>query len=279
MIRALVDTSFTLRATLLSGSTPTDPSPDTATVEVVRKDGTVVLAAGAATDNLGTGIFGRTLTAEEMGLLDTLEARWTGTTSNGEPFTIVTHTEVVGGFLCPLSDLTGDFPQGAAETDADYDARLAKIRTAAEQRLESQCHQAFVPRYAYETRIARRRLRLSHAPRLIRSLEIDDTVYPQSTIDALVIAGSVVHFGSGLSRWYGPTTIGYEHGLDYPSEDIREAVRLAATETFTSTPDGRVVRREADGQAVTYASPSSSGGFMDPVLRAIVRDHQPALVA
>jgi hypothetical protein len=48
---------------------------------------------------------------------------------------------------------------------------------------------------------------------------------------------------------------------------------------FTSTADGRVVRREADGQAVTYASPSSSGGFLNPTLRALVRDLQRPLVA
>jgi hypothetical protein len=282
MNRALVNAPYTLEATLFSGATPTDPAPDDATVEVVRADGTVVIAAGAATNNTGTGTFARTLTSAQMALLDTLEARWTMTVGS-ETTTLRTHVEVVGGFLCTLADLAEEFSQGSSESDADYAARLTRIRTAAEQRLESECRQAFVPRYALETsRMARKRLRLNRSPvRLIRSLSVDGTAYGQSTIDAVTwgAGGSVYLVPWASSRWYGATTVGYEFGHDFPDERVREAVVAVARETFSDSTDGRVVRREADGQAVTYASPSSSGGFLDPGLRSLVRDLQRSLVA
>jgi hypothetical protein len=281
MNRALVNAPYTLEATLFSGTTPTDPAPDVATVEVVRADGTVVLAAGSATNNTGTGTFARTLTSAQMALLDTLEVRWS-TTVGSEPVTLRTHVEVVGGFLCSLVDLGEEFAQASGEDAADYLARLARIRTVAEQRLEAACRQAFVPRYALETsRMARRRLRLNHAPvREIRSLSIDGQAYGASTIDALQWgAGGALYLVPTSGGWWGATTVGYEHGHDFPDERVREAVLAVARETFSESADGRVVRREADGQAVTYASPSSSGGFLDPGLRSLVRDLTRPLVA
>lgn len=275
MNRAIVNAPYTLEATLFAGSTATDPAPDAATVEVVRADGTVLLAAGAATNNTGTGTFARTLTRAQMSLLDTLEVRWSGTLSGGETFTLTTHVEVVGGFLCTLGDLAEEFPSAG-------DDELSQIRTRAEQRLERACRQAFVPRYAYETSTARKRLRLRRRPvRVIRSLSVNGSAYPQSTIDAIVWSGGEVYLPLS-SRWYGPTAVGYEYGHDFPDELVREATVLAAVETEAArsgSGDGRVIRREADGQAITYASPSSGGGFLDPTLRSLVRDLTRTLVA
>jgi Ca2+-binding RTX toxin-like protein len=263
MNRALVNAPYTLEATVFAGTTPTDPSPDSATVTVLRADGTAIITAGA-TNNTGTGTFARTLTSAQMALLDTLTAEWTMTVGS-ETTVLRTHTEVVGGFLCTLGEIKALFPTAT-------DAEAAQIRTAAEQRLESVIG-AQVPRYAYETKHARSTLRLDHGKiRTVRSLSVDGTAYAASTIEGLVLADSVVYLSRSLGSWYASVTIGYEYGEDYPSEVVREAVKLAARETFTTTSDGRVVRREADGQAVTYASPSSTGGFMDPTLRAMVAD-------
>jgi hypothetical protein len=261
MNRALVNAPYTLEATLYQGSTATNPAPDSATVTVTRADGTVVLTDGATNDT-GTGTFSRTLTSAQMSLLDTLEARWTMTVG-AETATLVTHTEVVGGFLCTLAEIKTLFPTAT-------DDEAAQIRTAAEQRLE-QAVGAQVPRYAYETKQARGMLRLNNnRVRTVRSLVVDGADY---SVDGLVLADSVVYLSrSRSSGWYAPVSIGYEFGEDYPSEVVREAVKLAARETFTTSSDGRVIRREADGQAVTYASPSSGGGFMDPTLRAMVAD-------
>lgn len=272
MNRALVNAPYTLEATLYQGSTATDPAPDSATVTVTRADGTVVIADGG-TNATGTGTFARTLTAAQMSLLDTFTAAWTMTVG-AESTTLVTHTEVVGGFLCPLADLKAAFPT------AD-DTELARVRTVAEQRLEAAIG-AQVPRYALERHTARRRLRVEHGPvRVVRSLDVDGYAYGVSALDALVLADSTIYFSSRLGgrACYGPVTIGYEFGRDYPSEVVREAMRLVAAETFDTSSDGRVIRREADGQAVTYASPSSGGGFLDPTLRAMVRDLAQPLVA
>jgi hypothetical protein len=271
MNRALVNVPYTLEMTLYAGSVATDPSPDSATVTVTRADGTPVITSGA-TNNTGVGTFARTLTAAQMGLLDTLTAEWTMTVG-AETTVLRTHVEVAGGFLCPLADLAAVF---TGETDAE----LARIRTAAEQRLEDAIGFACVPRYAYERNRSVRRGRVRFGwpnVRVIRSLEVDGYAYTGSTLDAITYGLSETVYLTGTYGSYA--TVGYEHGEDYPSEAARQAVVLAAQEMFTSTADGRVVRREADGQAVTYASPSSSGGFLNPTLRALVRDLQRPLVA
>ena len=275
MKRALVNVPYTLEATLFAGSTATDPAPDSALVTVTRADGTAVLTS-QATNNTGTGTFARTLTAAQMGLLDTLTATWTGTLTGGEPFTLRTHTEVVGGFLCTLSEIKALFPT------AD-DEEAGRIRTVAEQRLERVIG-ARVPRYGYESHYARRNLRVDHGPiRAVRSLSVDGYAYGASALDALVLADRTIYLSArlgGAPRFgYGAVQIGYEFGHDYPDETVREAVKLVASETFDTNSDGRVIRREADGQAVTYASPSSGGGFMDPTLRAMVADLAQPLVA
>jgi hypothetical protein len=278
MNRALVNAPYTLEATVLSGTDPTDPSPDSATITVRRADGTAIIT-DSGTNNTGTGTFARTLTSAQMALLDTLTAEWT-VTVGAETTVLRTYVEVVGGYLCPLTDLAAEFAQQSGEVDADYDRRLGQIRTTAEQRLENECGQAFVPRYSYERnrRVSNRRIRLGWPNlREVRSLDVDGYEYG-SAVDALTFGGSEM-----LAVGYGSyATVGYEHGHDFPDERVRNAVVLAAREMFASTSatsGGYVVRREADGQAVTYASPSSAGGFLDPGLRSLVRDLQRPLVA
>lgn len=275
MDRILQNTPQVITATLYSGSTATDPSPDSATIEVLRADGTALVAAGTSASENGTGSFKFALTAAQLAQLDVLTARWTmnvGTTA-----TITTRAEVVGGFLCSLTELKGVFP---TKTDAE----LTAIRTASEQRLENACHRAFVPRYALEARSARPwRFRLAWPDvRAIRYASVGGTALTSTQLSYLDIGpGGYV---TGLPRrgtiGYSRTVIGYEHGADYPSEVIREGVLLAAEETFASdSSDALVIRREADNQAVTFASPSSGGSFQNPTLRRIVRDHGTPLVA
>lgn len=276
MDRALYSAPYTARITFYSGSTPTDPSPDTATIEVVRSDGTVLVTAGQAVVNdtaSGAGVFSYTFTPTQLTLLDVLELRWTATVG-GQSTKLRSYVEVVGGFLCTLADLKLDF---ATSTDA----QLALIRTAAEQRLEDACRRAFVPRFKKETRTSRSRFRLSWSPvRALRFAEVNGANITSGQLAQLNVtpAGLVV----GLPRsntTFSLIRVGYEHGMDFPSEVIREAVLLTAQETFSvELDDALVVRREADNQSITYASPTSSGPFQNPTLRRIVRDHAAPLV-
>lgn len=275
MERALISTPYTARATYYSGSTATNPTPDTATVEVVRADGTTVVAAGAAAVNdtlSGNGVFSYTFTTAQMAALDTFEIRWKAT-MGGQVSTIKTFVQIVGGFICTLAELKTLFPN---DTDAD----LASKRIAAEQRIEAACRRAFVPRLAVESRSVRSRVYLSWPDvRLIRFVLLDGVAVSAGTLASLSVSPSGFVTGlPGSSKPFYRIIIGYEYGADYPSESIREGVLLAAEETFSDTEDANVIRREADRQSVTFASPSSSGSFNNPVLKRIVRDNAAPMV-
>ena len=184
----------------------------------------------------------------------------------------MSYVEVVGGFLCSLEDLAILFPSADAAERAD-------IRTAAEQRLESAIGYACVPRYAWESRFASGSWQ-PHWPkvRTIRSLSVNGTAYEAGTLLSTFSPYGDFDWSYGAAQVRGHVVIGYEHGLDYPGEGVRQATLLAAKETYRTTNTGSVVRREADGQAITYASPSSSGGFLDTVLRSMVKDASGAVI-
>lgn len=278
MDRALQGAPYTSRITFYTGSTGTDPSPDSAKIEVIRADGTVLVAANTSTVNdtaSGAGVFAYTFTPTQLVNLDILELRWTATVS-GQVTTLKTFVEVVGGFLCSLADLKVVFP---TKTDAE----LASVRTATEQRIENACRRAFVPRLASEIRTVRPRMRLAWPDiRLIRFASIGGVA-----ISSTLVANLNITAGGTVIGLPGPTAIGlqrveigYEHGADYPDEQIREAMLLAAEETFTEdSQEALIVRREADNQSVSFASPSSSGSFRHPLLKRIVRDYAAPLVA
>jgi hypothetical protein len=250
--------------------------PGSVTVGITRADGTTLVAAGTATSGSGTAPRTFNLTTTHTTLLDRLMAPWTSTTKG----TQASYVEVVGGFLCSLADLKPLFPSATA-------SELADIRTDAEQALEDECGQAFVPRYARETLDGDGSVLVLKYPnvRAIRSASYTyGGIVTPLTISQL---GYLAFNPSGILTGYswpsgtGNVTVAYEHGRDYAPPGAKPAVLAAAQEIHgTSTGDGRVIRREADGQAVTYASASSSGGFLDPALRAFVaRNSHRALIA
>jgi hypothetical protein len=207
--------------------------------------------------------------------LDLLMARWT----SSQLGTITTFIEVVGGFLCPLGDLKALYPTAA-------DAVLAQRRTQLEVRLEGALGYAAVPRYSREVHVPQRnRLDLwwSHV-RQLREIIVENTAYDAATIATTQFnpsTGRLYYVPSTIARG-GVATVGYEHGDDFTSPDIRRAMELLGTEMWGNTLgpyDTRVVRREADGQAITYASPSLSGGtFLTPELNSIVKSERKVLV-
>jgi hypothetical protein len=257
--------SATITATLTVGTVATDPAPDSATVQVRRADGTVLIATTAANDS-GTGVFSFPLTPTHTDLLDLLTATWTFT-QGGQVQNRATRHEVVGGFLCSLPEL-------AAVLVGKPDAELAAARVKIEQRLEKELGYACVPRYALEPRTAGNGIVKTRLPlRAVRSVTVDGIAWAAGQIAAL-----------RLEQWCAcgiwtcrPVTIGYEHGRDAPDSDITEAALLLADEAYgSSIVDGRVVRQEADNMAVTYASPGR-GPFIGARLNRIV--HANALPA
>jgi hypothetical protein len=266
--RIISGRSATLTHTFYSARVATDPSPDSATVTITRADGTALVTAAAATE-AGTGKVTYTVTPAQTALLDTWRVDWFAT-FGGQAQTFREYVEVAGGVLCTLIDLAALFPTAT-------DAELGDIRTDAERALEDECGQAFVPRYARETLDGDGSVLVLKNPN-VRAIRSASYTYG-GVVTALTTPqlGYLAFNPSGILTGYswpcgtGNVTVAYEHGRDYAPPGAKPAVLAAAQEIHgTSTGDGRVIRREADGQAVTYASASSSGGFLDPALRAFV---------
>jgi hypothetical protein len=267
--RIISGRSATLTHTFYSARVATDPSPDSATVTITRADGTALVTAAAATE-AGTGKVTYTVTPAQTALLDTWRVDWFAT-FGGQAQTFREYVEVAGGVLCTLHRTSRRCSRPPPTRSS------ADIRTDAEQALEDECGQAFVPRYARETLDGDGSVLVLTNPnvRAIRSASYTygGVVTPLTTSQL----GYLAFNPSGILTGYtwpcgtGNVTVAYEHGRDYAPPGARTAVLAAAQEIHgASTGDGRVIRREADGQAVTYASASSSGGFLDPALRAFV---------
>jgi hypothetical protein len=75
--------------------------PGSVTVGITRADGTVLVAAGAATTGSGTGARTYNLTTTHTALLDRLTVTWTSTLKG----TLLSYVEVVGGFWFSLAEL------------------------------------------------------------------------------------------------------------------------------------------------------------------------------
>lgn len=265
-------TRSTITATVQVDGTATDPAPDTATIHVVRADGTDLVAAGTATVNSGTGEFSYTLTAAQTALLDRLTARWTFTLGS-ESQTLDTFVEVVGGFLFPLATAKAD-----ADLSSQTAAALAVVRTRAEEALERACGVAFVPRFARETVSgdASNDLLLQW-PRLrsVRSATVDGTALTPTELGQLAVSSLGSYWpdqtwGKGVSN----IVVGYEHGHDFPPGPVSNAALLLAKSYIVSSPfnDPRVVMAQA-GQEQFQFTRSGGGGFGIPEVDQVVRDY------
>jgi hypothetical protein len=283
MDRALINVPYTARLTVYAGSNAADPTPDTATIEVVRADGTNVVPAGTATINdVDPGVFAFNFTNVHMSQLDLLELRWT-VTAGGLPATFRTYVEVAGGSFCSLAAMKTVF-------SASTDDELAALRASAEQRIEKACGRAFVPRFAVETHaLSRSRVRLWWPDvRRVRFVRTTTRQLSQTQLDNLLVVASGRILGlSSSGGCGGVVTIGYEYGWDFPPEEVREATPALAQQASTVSSDpneARIIRREADNQVVAYATPSNittstSSAVTSPVLAALVQAYGRVMVA
>lgn len=234
LIRILHTAQVVLTHTFYVDETPTDAS-GTVTVSVKRLDGTVV-AGGNAAHPGSPGIYTYTVPAQSA--VDILTVDWTGTIA-GATITARDIVEVVGGFLFGLAEARAMPP--ALDANRFPTSMLAAKRIGVEQECEAICRQAFVPRFAREvldgTGHAKITLRNINV-RTIRKVTVDGVALSGQELASLYVdRGGVITRGRYGSGWWrigvANVVVEYEHGMDYPPEDIREAAMLRLRSRLT----------------------------------------------
>lgn len=258
-----------LRATILDqDGEPLTSSPGTVTCTITRADGTTVVAGRTvtvATDHTVTC----QLTTAEAAVLDVLRADWLVGGS-------VRHTSwhrTVGAFPFSIAEL-GQMPDVQEDWDrAELLAERDRITDLVERYVG-----AVVPRYDFEQwhapGIATHALR--HRPvRTIRSVTVDGDAENVADLELDPAAGVV----TGEILFYDICTIGYEHGLDRPPADLRDAMLVAAADSLGRRLGavGPRVRSISDGMGVTqqfsYAGKDHPTGIdeVDAVIMSYAR--------
>lgn len=234
------------------------------TVAVKRLDGTLV-ASGPATPG-GTGVYTYPLPAQAN--LDTLTVDWSGSVGGG-PVTVRDIVEVAGGFMFSLAEAVAMPP--TLSTTKFPAAVLAAKRTVVEVEAERICGYAFVPRF---TRIAlsgnwTSKLALPHPyVRALRAVRVDGVVWTAEQVAAVGLADSGVMTLSPATPWGGAVwpwgvrnvIVEYEHGLDMPPLDVRDAaivrLRYRLTMGDTNVPYRAISFTATDGGTYRLSTPS-----------------------
>lgn len=278
--RVVAGRSHTLTKTLYSGSTPTDPSPDSAAATVTRwSDGT---SFSPAVSDVGTGLFQFTLTPAQTATLDRLTVVWTATIG-GQVQAFQDYVEVVGDVYFTIAEARAF---GGLESAAKYsDDRIVAMRTTVEQALEDAIGEAFVPRYTKEPAVGvgQNRLNLDWRPvRAVRSVTASGVAYSPSQITALTFDNGYL-YGSSLWPTYGNVTVGYEYGHDTPPDRLRRAALTLAKVWLVSGPvDDRATSFTSAESGGTYAMvvPGRGGSWVGvPEVDAVIGQYKPPLVA
>lgn len=288
MSRILKGTATAIEATFYVDEAATDSSIEV-TIEVVRDDGTVLVAAGTPAIPVvdATGTYAYTLTPDKTSLVDVLTARWT-VTIGGQVQTFETTEEIVGGFYFTLAE--GRAADSALASTTKYTTtQLAEAREAVETECENITNVAWVPRYG--------RARLSgsgatslvlpnYMVRTIRSIRDLDgtTAWTDDQVAALRVSDAgVIIAGSGVPSFpVGDSNLDviYEHGYDRPTADIRRASLIRFRTALFSNKSGIPDRAESfvsgDGgnfRLVTAGDRNHPTGIPEVDAAYIARDH------
>lgn len=274
-IRILRDHSATLAHTFYLDGTATDPSPDTATVTILRADGTAIVTGAGATE-AGQGRF--TYVLDPQANLDRLTAEWTATFS-AKIHKEIDLVEIVGGFYVTLAEIRSHATE-LANTAKYPNDRLVAARAWFEDKAEEFCGVAFVPRYGREFHDGDSTdnvLLRTRRPRKLLAATLDDV--------ALTLADLKLYDHGEVRRKDGATftmgdrnvVLAFEHGHDAPDGDLREGAleairhRLLATKT-RGVPDRAVTMTTESGASFTLglAGPNRPTGIpeVDAVLLA-----------
>lgn len=255
LVRVLKTAQVTLSHTFYVDEVATDAAGPV-TYSIKRLDGTAV-ASGTATHPGGAGIYQATVPAQSQ--LDTLTLDWTGTVG-GASVTARDIVEVVGGFLFGLSEARAQPP--VLDSTRYPTARLASKRISVEQECEEICGQAFVPRFARVALTATGGVGMvlpSVRVRALRAVTVDGV--SQSLTGLTVTPSGVVTGGYWPDRWPLSTIVfEYEHGWEYPPEDLREAAMLRLRSRLgqgdTGVPQRAISFTTGDGGIYRISTPS-----------------------
>jgi len=276
--RIVRGTAATVLVTFQNDGVATDPVPATATVEILRDNGTVLVPAGTATVKPAstTGKFTYTLTPAQTALLDALTVKWTANLA-GQSQTLTTHVEIAGGVLFSLAAARALRPLDNTTT---YPAdKIAEYRTLAETALEDACGVAFVPRYA------RRTFGGSGAdslvmpyPRVsaIRSGKLDGTAFTGAELATILPQPDGTLYWS--TRWalgVGNYELIYEHGHPYPPPRVSRAALLLAKQWLVDGPiDNRATSMATEDGTFSLVTPGIRGSvFGIPEVDAVVQQY------
>ena len=217
--------------------------PGTVTVGITRADGTVLVAAGAATTGSGTAARTYNLTTTHTALLDRLAVTWTSTLKG----TLTSYVEVVGGFLFGIAELQARLTAGQFTT-----AQVVEMRTTVEQEIEKACSCAFAPRYALDTLNGNggRSIMLRPLVTSVRSATVDGTAFTAADLAALSIGttGTVYSSSRTWTCGTGNVLVGYEYGFQDTPAGVRQAALILAKTWLTGQ------RSPIDDRATTFAS-------------------------
>lgn len=272
--RILRGTAATIENTFSLDGVDTDPSPDDATVQILRDDGTELAAAGSDTSELGAGRVGYTFTPADTADLDHLTARWTAHIE-GYDQTLETHIEIVGGFLFSIADARRD--ETLADTGEYPTADIVRERTAAESDIEDACRRAFVPRYRRETcwGVINGRLALRRDLRRLRWVKVDGTLLTSDQLAAVrtLAPRRLLLPVRGLAQ---RVDVAYECGDDIPPARGREAALVLAKVRLTDGPiTDRAMSLDTENGRINMATPGVRGAsFGIPTVDAFVQDFE-----
>jgi hypothetical protein len=293
LIRVVKTAAATLTRSIYVDETATDAG-GVVTVEVTRLDGTVV-TSGTATDAAGTGNYsfilpgGPTSPTSATWQLDHLNVAWTGS-FGGATVTLTDRVEVVGGFLFGLAEARSS-DASLADQGRYSTQTLADKRVEVEQECERICGWAFVPRF---NRVVLRGdgsdvITLPHQKirrlRAVTTRVIAGEAYTAvaALTDLAVTEGGIItrYDGGVFPYGTGSTIVEYEHGWDYPPEDLKEAamyrLRSRLNMTRSGIPDRASFYSTADGASyrLTLPGPDSTG---IPEVDAIYQSYKAAPV-
>lgn len=264
LLRVLTSAQVTISHTFYVDETPTDAA-GSVTVTVKRLDGTTVATAAAAHPG-AMGVYTYALPAQAN--VDTLTVDWTGTVA-GAAVTARDHVEVVGGYLFGLAEARALPP--ALDATAYPTATLAAARTLVEQKAERIAGRAFVPRFARREVSVRNGVAVlpNIDVRAIRSVRIGSgNPTAPLTYEAYTTygweGGPRGMLVTGFNDYAVSAIVEYEHGMDYPPEDVRRAAMhhlraelssgnngIPARATSFTVTDGGVYRLATPGERAT----------------------------
>jgi len=261
---------------LSSGSTSVtfqDPTGEptaatgTVTASVYRSDGTLVQASVSTTTG-STGYYAAHLSSASVAQLELLTVKW----YDGSTLRKQTAVEIVGGFYFTIAEVRAIDP-ALSDEDRYPLSRIQQGRALVEWEAERIMGVSWVPRYRYVTLDRPAWPQLLLPDPMIRDIRIVRAYNaPTSTIDYTSgtsfddLAGTETGIAvsrSGAWSWcsvsapFRSLTVGYEHGFDAPSPDVKDAALLHLRHKLnrrTAALSDRATSQNNDFGAVTLAT-------------------------